>query len=110
MGCHLKDVKGIGKPEADPDDPDKTKKASIKIHTQDADVKWHLAKDTDADGFITNKDNDTVPKDELDFYSIFKHEIGHTLCFVHAGKTDDAEFGMALPFEESLFPNAEDRS
>ncbi len=48
-------------------------------------VKWHYAKDTDGDGFITNKDTDTVPKTHYDFYSIFKHEIGHVLCFNHSG-------------------------
>jgi hypothetical protein len=91
-------AKGVGLPSA-PGDPDTTTKGNIYMHPQDKDVKWHLGEDTDGDGFITNKDTDVVGKDELDFYSVLKHEIGHVLCFNHAGENafHDYRFDTAEP-------------
>ena len=46
---------------------------------------WHTPTDTDGNGYITNGDTDDVPDDFFDFYSVFKHELGHVLCFEHTG-------------------------
>lgn len=76
----------------------KTTSGTIGMDKKDK-TKWHLAEDTDGDGFITNKDKDdtdgdgsitdkdtgNVPKDAYDFYSVFKHELGHILGFYHTG-------------------------
>ena len=66
-------------------DKHRTKKGAIYMKPQRGRVKWHYATDVDGDGYITNKDGDTVPADHYDFYSIFKHELGHVLCFNHSG-------------------------
>lgn len=97
-------AKGVGIPEAPADQPDATTKGSIFIHKQDKDVKWHLADDTDGDGFITNKDTDIVGKDEFDFYSVLKHEIGHVLCFNHTGRNEfnDHRFETAQSLDTGL--------
>jgi hypothetical protein len=105
-------AKGIGPSESAQGDPDKTGSAQIGMHPQDAKVKWHLAKDVDSDGFITNKDDDKLPSDEYDFYSVFKHEVGHVLCFNHAGENlfHDSQFGTALRLDGNVSSNGEHRS
>jgi len=49
---------------------------------------WYFVKDTDGDGKITNADRnaDGIPIvfNQIDYYSLVKHEIGHTLGLGHA--------------------------
>lgn len=52
---------------------------------------WHHAQDGDGDGKITNNDNKYetgVINQEIDFYSVAKHEIGHVVSFAHADVDD----------------------
>ena len=74
-------------------EPDRT--GSGNIHMKPG-ARWHLAEDTDGDGYITNKDSDQVPDNAYDFYSIFKHELGHVLCFNHS---------CVAPLFEDEFPS-----
>lgn len=105
-------AKGYGPSSADPHDPDQTGDASIGMHKTDGSTKWHLGEDTDNDGFITNKDTDKLGKDELDFYSIFKHELGHVLCFNHAGENlfHDSEYDNAHPLNDMVPGKTQERS
>ena len=78
----------------------RTTTVSGQVRMRSGNTKWHLADDTDRDGVITNKDTDVVPADSYDFYSIFKHEVGHVLCFNHAGANFcecDTTHGPAQP-------------
>ncbi len=50
---------------------------------------WYYVKDSDGDGKITNKDTDGTQLishygSKYDYYSLVKHEIGHTLGFLHS--------------------------
>jgi hypothetical protein len=52
---------------------------------------WHHAADGDGDGKITNNDTKYetgVIGQEIDFYSVAKHEIGHVVSFAHTGLDD----------------------
>jgi len=78
------DSKGEGIPKAgDPNDPERTTQANITINSTKP---WYYGADNDGDGYITNGDGPDVPKNSFDFYSIFKHELGHVLSFNHSGQ------------------------
>jgi len=79
---------GVGPSEAAKGNPHKTIKGSVymKCKPKGKFKGWHYGSDKDGDGYITNMDNDEVPEDRHDFYSVFKHELGHVLCFFHAGR------------------------
>ncbi len=79
-------AKGAGPSEPSPDDPGRTARGRIYMRPEgDNRTKWHYGEDTDGNGYLTNQDTDTVPEDAYDFYSVFKHELGHVLCFYHTG-------------------------
>jgi Tol biopolymer transport system component len=72
------------------DDQSRTSRGRIYINPRKA---WHFGEDEDEDGYITNADDDDIPRNHYDFYSIFKHELGHALCFNHSG--DDSRSDIA---------------
>jgi hypothetical protein len=77
---------GVGPSTADSKERDKTVSGEVWLKKGQ---KWHLAEDKDEDGYITNKDDDVVPEDAFDFYSVFKHEVGHVCCFNHSGESNN---------------------
>jgi TolB protein len=94
-----------GEGPSTPDDSDATKTGSGTITMTPAPPgksSWHVGEDQDHDGYITNRDGDTVGRDEVDFYSIFKHELGHVLCFYHSGDkfTEAHETSLAPPLHQ----------
>lgn len=94
---------GVGCTQQDKKDPTRTAGGTIFIRPQGAKTKWHYAEDTDGDGYITNKDTDVVPADALDFYSIFKHELGHIISLNHSGDN----FTDADPQPQPAVPSSE---
>jgi hypothetical protein len=105
-------AKGLGKSNADPNDDSKTKDASIGMHAPDNSFQWHLADETDKDGFITNNLKDKLGPNEFDFYSVFKHEVGHVVCFSHAGENSfhDSEYDTAQPLNDVVPGKTQERS
>ncbi len=106
----------LGFGPSDPDAQDATKTGSGTITmtpTPPKKATWHVGEDTDKNGYITNEDTDTVGKTEYDFYSIFKHELGHVICFYHSGDNnfEMQEQPMApAPTGEPVSTPSEERS
>jgi hypothetical protein len=103
---------GYGPPSADPKDPQRTASGQVRMRRQLRSGRWATAADRadDGDDWITNQDPD-IPDDAYDFYSIFKHELGHVLCFSHAGSNyfeqdREARFADPQPLQPGL-PDAE---
>jgi hypothetical protein len=61
-----------------------TSQAILWMKNVPKDKTWCYPTDSDADGWITNKDT-KCPKGTLDYYMIIKHELGHYFSFTHAG-------------------------
>jgi len=98
---------GYGPSQPDRADPHRTIRGEVRMRERriGSSRDWHFGEDTDGDGYITNMDTDEVPERRHDFYSIFKHELGHVLCFNHAGGNrfnDEPDFSSAEPLEEPI--------
>ncbi len=103
---------GPSQPSTESGQTDRTTSGDVYM-TNRRNAKWHLAMDTDGDGYITNKDADEVPEDEYDFYSVFKHELGHVLCFNHAGENfseEDVHFEPAQPLDDGRSSPGDDNA
>ncbi len=88
---------------------DTTKSAKIIMRTKPPKSRtWHFATDTDDDGFLTNADSDPPEENAYDFYSIFSHELGHTLCFNHSGKNDFTDLPQFFEPSDVEFPGEGD--
>lgn len=62
---------------------------------------WFYATDSDTDGWITNMDT-KPPENQLDYYQMIKHELGHWFCFWHKGAAFTEAGGVVPWYNDAL--------